>query len=79
MLSDPSVWLLDEPTASMDNASEIRCIETFKSYVKPEHTFLIVTHKLELLKLCNRIVCIANHKVMLDGERDDVLRKLTSS
>ena len=79
MLSDPSVWLLDEPTASMDNASEIRCIDTFKSYVKPEHTFLIVTHKLELLKLCNRIVCIANHKIMLDGERDDVLRKLTSS
>lgn len=77
ILSRPSVWLLDEPTASMDDMSEARCFNTLTQYVGQEQTMVLVTHKTQLLRWVNRIIVLTPKGIMLDGPRDAVLAKLT--
>jgi ATP-binding cassette subfamily C protein LapB len=78
LLSQPSIWLLDEPTASMDTMTELRCIETLRSSLRPESTLILVTHKMNLMPLVDRIICIANNQIIMDGARDEVLKKLST-
>jgi ATP-binding cassette subfamily C protein LapB len=76
LLAKPSLWLLDEPTASMDDASEERCVRALRGAVQPEHTLILVTHKLPLLELVDRIIVLTPQGVALDGPRDVVLAHL---
>jgi len=76
LISDPSIWLLDEPTASMDSTAENRCIAAIQSSIRPEHTMLFVTHKPNLLKMVNKIIVVSNHRVVMMGGREEVLSKL---
>lgn len=78
LLSHPSIWLLDEPTASMDTATEQKCMAVLKSCIKPVHTLVLVTHKLNLLSMVDRVICIANHQVIFDGPRDEVLKRMAA-
>jgi ATP-binding cassette subfamily C protein LapB len=76
ILASPDLWLLDEPTASMDEALEMRCLAALRSVLKPEHTLVLVTHKPALLALVQRLVILTPHGVVLDGPRDQVLAQL---
>lgn len=75
-LRKPRLWLLDEPTASLDRATEIRIVNALQTALRPEDTLVLVTHKPELLGLVNRLMVIANQQVLLDGPRDAVLARL---
>jgi ATP-binding cassette subfamily C protein LapB len=75
-LRGPRLWLLDEPTASLDRSTERSLIESFMRVFKSEDTVVIVTHKPELLQLVDRVIVVVDGQVTLDGPRDDVLRKL---
>jgi ATP-binding cassette subfamily C protein LapB len=77
-LRRPRIWLLDEPTASLDRALEQQIVRAFKDTLRPEDTLVLVTHKPELLQLVDRIIVIARHQVMLDGPRDAVLARLNT-
>lgn len=77
-LRKPKIWLLDEPTASMDRALEQQILEAFKAQLTPEHTLFLVTHKPELLALVDRIIVVAGRKVVADGPKDSVLARLTN-
>lgn len=76
MLSDPSIWLLDEPTASMDEQTEHRCIQVLREASTPEQTLVLVTHKPALLSMVDRIIVVAGHQVTMDGPKDQILTKL---
>lgn len=71
----PSIMILDEPTASMDNASEEHIKKMLLDYTK-EKTMLVVTHKMSLLTLVDRIVVMDNGRVVADGPKDAVLDAL---
>lgn len=75
-LRKPNVWLLDEPTASMDRASEEIVIQALRQQMRAEDTVVIVTHKPEMLSLVDRLIVVTNNKVVIDGPRDAVLRHL---
>lgn len=75
-LRKPSIWLLDEPTASLDKQLEMQMVRTFKANLRSQDTFVLVTHKPELLQLVDRIIVVARQQVMLDGPRDEVLARL---
>ena len=79
LLSNPSVWLLDEPTASMDEQTEQRCIQVLHQAIKPEHTLVLVTHKPALLALTSRLIVIGNHQIILDGPRDQVIAQINEN
>lgn len=77
LLSKPAVWLLDEPTASMDNSTELRCIQVIQQVLKPSDTLVLVTHKPSLLGLVDRVLFVANHQLIMDGPRDEILKRLS--
>ncbi len=76
MLSEPKILFLDEPTSSMDLASERQLISHLASSLAPEHTVLIATHRYSLLFLVSRLIVIDNGKIRADGPRDQVLAQL---
>jgi ATP-binding cassette, subfamily C, bacterial LapB len=75
-LRQPRIWLLDEPTASMDRGLEQQVILALKGALRPEDTLVLVTHKPELLDLCDRLIVVAQHQIQLDGPKAQVLQQL---
>lgn len=78
LLRSPAVWLLDEPTASMDAQLEQRVLAalTVELLTRPNSTLVLVTHKPQLLALVDRIIILAQQKIIFDGPRDAVLQQL---
>lgn len=76
LLTKPSVLLMDEPTAAMDNRQELRCIDVLKKEFSQGQTLIIATHKMPLLQLVDRIIIMDNQKIVMDGPKDDILARL---
>lgn len=76
LLSKPQVLLLDEPTASMDDRQEQRCIKVLEQELDESKTLVVATHKMPLLALVNRLIIVAGNKIIMDGPRDEVLKRL---
>lgn len=77
VLLDPPVLLLDEATSSMDFTTEAQFKERLRRYVTHK-TLLVVTHRLSLLELADRIIVIDDGRVVADGPRDKVMDALQS-
>ncbi len=77
LLYDPNVLLLDEPTASLDPASENRLIKHLSNIINGKTVFLI-THKGAMLSLCDKILLIDRGGVVDFGPRDQIIKKLQS-
>jgi len=67
--------LLDEPTASLDARAEKQFIQSIKATAK-DRTMLLITHKMDLLKLVDRILVLDKGKLIIDGPKDKVLEQL---
>jgi ATP-binding cassette subfamily C protein LapB len=76
VLCSPSVMLLDEPTATMDDEQERRCLQVLAQEAQAGKSMVIVTHKPSVLPLVTRIIVIAGNSIVIDGPRDAVLQKL---
>lgn len=77
-LKEPDIFILDEPTSSMDKMLESDIISLFKNTLLTENTLILVTHKLELLSLVDRIIVMYNGSVLMDGPRDEITKKLAN-
>lgn len=75
LVGNYSTLLLDEPTDSMDIATEKSLINSLKDEIK-DKTVLLTTHKSSMLELVDRIIVIDNGKIVLDGEKSYVLNAL---
>jgi ATP-binding cassette subfamily C protein LapB len=76
LLCQSSLWLLDEPTSSMDEGTEERCLMALKQHVRSGQTLVVVTHKARLLDLVDRLVVLTPQGIALDGPKDKVLDAL---
>ncbi|MBJ7254186.1 MAG: ATP-binding cassette domain-containing protein [Sphingomonadaceae bacterium] len=76
LLCQSSLWLLDEPTSSMDEGTEERCLMALKRHVRSGQTLVVVTHKARLLDLVDRLVVLTPQGIALDGPKDKVLDAL---
>jgi ATP-binding cassette subfamily C protein LapB len=65
LLHDPKVLLLDEPTSSMDQASEKKVVESLKD-VCVDKTMLIVTHRNPILVMVDRVLILENGQIVAD-------------
>ncbi len=75
ILNSPQILLLDEPTASLDARAEKQFIQSIKATAK-DRTMLLITHKMDLLKLVDRILVLDKGKLIIDGPKDKVLEQL---
>lgn len=76
LLTKPNVFLLDEPTASMDNRQEQRCLQVLKQALTDGQTFIVSTHKTALLELVDRLIIVDNQRIIMDGPKQAVLDSL---
>ncbi|MCB1783708.1 MAG: type I secretion system permease/ATPase [Alphaproteobacteria bacterium] len=75
LLYDPPILILDEPTASMDPASENRLRKRLMTLCENKTTILI-THKGAMLGLVDKLILIDRGKLIAYGPKDEVIRKL---
>ncbi|WP_148648611.1 type I secretion system permease/ATPase [Sphingobium baderi] len=73
IIRNPSVVLLDEPTAAMDEATERQFIAHFGAWCRGR-TLVVATHRTRVLDLVDRLIVIDGGKVLRDGPRDQVLK-----
>ena len=76
LLSRPDAWLLDEPTAAMDEATEQRSLAALRQAIRPEQTLILVTHKPVLLGLAERLIVLLPGGGVMDGPNDADLDRL---
>ena len=77
LLHDPPILMLDEPTSSMDNATEAQ-FKTRLEQILPDKTLILVTHRGSLLSLVDRLIVIDHGRIVADGAKDQVLKALKS-
>lgn len=76
ILSNPSILLLDEPTASMDEAQERRCLKIISECLITKKTLIVASHKASLLSLVDRLIVISDNKIILDGKKEIIIQEL---
>jgi ATP-binding cassette subfamily C protein LapB len=76
LLAEPKILLLDEPTSNLDVDTEAMVLRALQERIAPETTLIIVTHKLQIVSLVQRLMMMANGQIVLDGPSADVIARL---
>jgi branched-chain amino acid transport system ATP-binding protein len=73
---DPTIVLLDEPLAGLNNAEAAEQIDMIGAVNASGVTILLVEHNLEeVIRACRRLIVLANGRVIGDGLPRDVMRQ----
>ncbi|MEG2172052.1 MAG: type I secretion system permease/ATPase [Desulfovibrionaceae bacterium] len=75
LVRDPEVLILDEPTSNMDNASEFTVQKRLQS-VMQNKTLILITHRLSMLEIVDRLVVIDAGRIVMDGPKAEILQRL---
>lgn len=76
LIRQPSVVLLDEPTAHFDEFTEHQVIESVGAWMAPR-TLVVATHRMPVLRWVDRIVVIDGGRIVMDGSKDRILGELS--
>ncbi|GGE78101.1 MULTISPECIES: type I secretion system permease/ATPase [Sphingomonas] len=71
----PPVLIFDEPTSAMDTQTESSLLERLHAELT-DQTLVVITHRPSLVKLVTRLIVMDAGKIIADGPRDEVLKKL---
>ncbi|PWK55119.1 ATP-binding cassette subfamily C protein LapB [Roseicyclus mahoneyensis] len=71
LLHDPSILVLDEPTSSMDTATERAVIDRLKVWSEKK-TMVMITHRNTLLDLADRVLVVDRGAVVTDTTPDKI-------
>jgi ABC-type multidrug transport system fused ATPase/permease subunit len=75
-LADPAVLILDEATSSLDVPTE-RAVQRALHTVLADRTALIIAHRLSTVEIANRVLVLADGRVVEDGTPDDLIAEGT--
>lgn len=73
----PSHFILDEPSSAMDMNAEQDFIQKLSEAIY-HSTAILVTHRMPLLKLVDRVIVLHDGMIVDDGPREEILNKLNS-
>ena len=75
LLPDPDILILDEPSSNMDNSSELALKQRLGATLG-DKTLILVTHRLSMLDLVERLVVMDGGRIVADGPKTAVLNAL---
>lgn len=75
LIHNPEILILDEPTNAMDHLLEQHVTEQLATLAKKK-TFILITHRLQLLQLVDRLLFVEKGSIIADDKRDNILEKL---
>ena len=70
-LADPAVLVMDEATGSLDPSSEASVLQGYARLMR-NRTTVVITHRLDLAKRCERVVVVEGGRIVEDGTPDDL-------
>ncbi len=73
-LVDPAVLLLDEATANLDLATEAK-VSAAMAAVAGRRTTILIAHRLQTARTADRIVVLAQGRVVEEGTHDDLVAR----
>ncbi len=77
IMARPRIWLMDEPTASLDSESERNALSVLNHYLRDDDIVLFATHRpMIAATLANRALVIQQGRVVVDGAPQEVLQQL---
>jgi len=65
----PALLLFDEPTSAMDGLTESNVIKHL-SEQSDDRTLVIVTHKMPVVAMCDRVIVMDQGRIVGDGTKD---------
>jgi ATP-binding cassette, subfamily C, bacterial LapB len=72
----PQILLLDEPSSAMDSQTEQALIDRLATELS-DRTLLLITHRVPLLRLVDRIILLDQGRIVANGPRDIMVKKLS--
>jgi ATP-binding cassette subfamily C protein LapB len=77
LLAKPKIWLLDEPTASLDNQSDQQVMQALKKHIADDDIVVIASHRQAwATEFANRVMLMRDGRIIDDGKPEQVLTKL---
>ncbi|WP_310329631.1 type I secretion system permease/ATPase [Aminobacter aminovorans] len=76
LLTKPKIVFLDEPSGSMDLASERQLIKQLKIAFDDKTTLIISTHRYSMLEIVDRLIVVEQGRVVADGPKEKVIQAL---
>lgn len=78
LINEPRFLIMDEPTSAMDNSSELVLKKRLMPYLE-NRTLVLITHRMSLLSLVNRLIVVDMGKIVADGPKEIVLQNLSQN
>ena len=75
LINAPGMFVMDEPTNSMDNTSESMLRKNLAAVLQ-DKTAIVATHRSSLLDLVERLIVLDNGTIVADGDKDTVVQLL---
>jgi ATP-binding cassette subfamily B protein len=72
ILLEPSILLLDDPTAAIDPETEYEILEAIERAIEGRTTF-IVAHRLSTLKRADKVIVLDHGEIIQMGTHDDLM------
>jgi len=76
LYGDPRLIVLDEPNSNLDEVGDAALIKAIQELKVRGRTVFIVTHRLNVLAIADRVILLVNGVVQADGPREAVVAAL---
>ncbi len=74
-IKDPDIFILDEPTASLDRENKQIVIEFIKNYAHQGHTVIVATHDNYLIEEADVLYKIENKKLIIEKRNSWIVER----
>jgi len=78
LYNNPRIVVLDEPNSNLDEAGEIALINALKKLKEMKTTTIVISHKLNILNLADKILVLRDGTVAMYGDAKVVMKKLSA-